>query len=129
MAGLFFSEVYEKMAEGTRSLYLFAALYLTANFVKVTNRKLVFGSRTTSNCARDINICRKPSTPTAEVMAPTGVWDDGVQPRGSERLNGVHQSPHRQRMSRPACSHLMVTHHAKFQRVVKICASFSFFFF
>lgn len=33
------SDVYEKMAEGTRSLDLFAALYLTANFVKVTNQK------------------------------------------------------------------------------------------
>lgn len=39
---VFFSDVYEKMAEGTRSLDPFAALYLTANFVKVNNRKPFF---------------------------------------------------------------------------------------
>lgn len=30
-----------KMAEGTKSLYLSAALYFSANFVTVTNQKLV----------------------------------------------------------------------------------------
>lgn len=39
---MFPSDVYEKMAEGTRSLDPFAALYLTANFVKVNNRMPFF---------------------------------------------------------------------------------------
>lgn len=35
------------MAEGTKSLYLSAALYFTANFVTVTNQKLVADPRIT----------------------------------------------------------------------------------
>lgn len=38
---------FAKMAEGTKSLYLSAALYFTANFVTVTNQKLVADPRTT----------------------------------------------------------------------------------
>lgn len=69
---VFFSDVYEKMAEGTRSLDPFAALYLTANFVKVNNQKPFFGgSEMTSNYTRDINICRKPSTPTTQPECTT----------------------------------------------------------
>lgn len=38
---------FAKMAEGTKSLYLSAALYFSANFVTVTNQKLVADPRIT----------------------------------------------------------------------------------
>lgn len=38
---------FAKMAEGTKSLYLSAALYFSANFVTVTNKKLVADPRIT----------------------------------------------------------------------------------
>lgn len=40
---------FAKMAEGTKSLYLSAALYFTANFVMVTNQTLVADPQATLN--------------------------------------------------------------------------------
>lgn len=84
---MFISDVYEKMAEGTRSLDPFAALYLTANFVKVNNRKpfFFFWAHRGHQITRGIRISagnpqpqqHSRSVPLKKVIAHPVVWDGG----------------------------------------------------